>query len=434
MLFWAVGEGFWRYSIFIGQTPFPSQADIGYSLFPALAFIGLLLLPAPDSKSRRIVLVMDSLISMGSLLSIAWYLLLGSLAQAPGEANLAKFLGLYYPTSDIALLSCIVFLLLRGQQGSAYQATARRVSLLVVGLGVCFFVGSDFVFNIQQNAGTYIEATWRDLGWPLGMMTMGVAAYLRRFLPATPSEVIERRLSLRLEYTASNPFQFVPYILLGLLLFALSLNVLSSDISQQAIRPVLLFATVSVIVLVVVRQILTLWDNMLLSHRQAEALEHLARVNQRVEEQSHHIAEHNAELERGIEHLCRVHASLANGDLRARAALARGPLMPLAGSLNLMAERLTRMAQSNLYAQRLTTALKDLSIAFERHMAGATFIIPPSCEAYVEIHHLLAAMRMKGVTPLPTVSRPLAAPLSTSTPHPKRRQPLHPCRHLRSCL
>jgi hypothetical protein len=138
-----------------------------------------------------------------------------------------------------------------------------------------------------------------------------------------------------------------------------------------------------------------------------------------VEEQSHHIAEHNAELERGIEHLCRVHASLANGDLRARAALARGPLMPLAGSLNLMAERLTRMAQSNLYAQRLTTALKDLSIAFERHMAGATFIIPPSCEAYVEIHHLLAAMRMKGVTPLPTVSRPLAAPLSTSTPPPK---------------
>src|SRR5438477_569838 len=83
----------------------------------------------------------------GALFALAWYLLLGTLSQAPGEVSLAKFLGLYYPAGDTVLLSCIVFLLLRGQQGRVYQATARRVSLLVVGLGVCFFVASDFLFN-----------------------------------------------------------------------------------------------------------------------------------------------------------------------------------------------------------------------------------------------------------------------------------------------
>src|SRR5258706_13747195 len=130
---------------------------------------------------------------MGSILAVAWYLLLGSLAQAPGEANFAKFLGLYYPISDTALLSCVVFLPLRGQ-GQAYEAAARRAGLLVVGLGLCFFVTSDFIFNIQNNAGTYVEATWIDMGWPLGLMTIGLAAFLRRYLPATPSYVIEERI------------------------------------------------------------------------------------------------------------------------------------------------------------------------------------------------------------------------------------------------
>ena len=36
---------------------------------------------------------MDSLICMGSILAIAWYLLLGSLAQMPGEAKSGQIPG-----------------------------------------------------------------------------------------------------------------------------------------------------------------------------------------------------------------------------------------------------------------------------------------------------------------------------------------------------
>src|SRR5450759_4532095 len=258
VVMWGFGESFWRYYISMGQTPFPSSADIGYSSFPLLVFAGLLLQPSPGSGSRRLLLLLDSLISMGSILVIAWYLLLGSLAQAPGEANLAKFLGLYYPVADTALLSCVLFLLLRGQ-GRTYVATARRVGLLVIGLGLCFFVFSDFLFNVQNNAGTYVEATWIDLGWPLGMMTIGIGAYLRRFLPITPPEVIEERIEFANERAIFGFTRFVPYILLSLLFIALTFNVLSSDSGQVAIRPVLLFATMGVVALVVARQLLTLW-------------------------------------------------------------------------------------------------------------------------------------------------------------------------------
>src|SRR5260370_19472936 len=173
---WGFGETFWRYYVAIGQTPFPSTADIGYATFPILVFAGLLLQPSSETGGKRFLLLMDSLIAMGSIRAIAWYLLLGSLAQVPGEANLAKFLGLYYPIADTALLSCVVFLLLRNQ-GRTYQAAARRNSLLLVGVGLCFFVFSDFIFNVQNNAGTYVEATWLDLGWPIGCITIAVAAY-----------------------------------------------------------------------------------------------------------------------------------------------------------------------------------------------------------------------------------------------------------------
>lgn len=427
VIMWAAGEAFWRYYMAKGQAPFPSTADIGYSSFPPLAFIGLLLLPSSGVKSRRVILLMDSLIAMGSIFALAWYLLLGSLAQAPGEANLAKFLGMYYPVGDTALLSCVVFLLLRGQSG-AYQARARRISLLVIGLGLCFFVGSDFIFNIQQNAGTYVEATWIDLGWPLGMMMIGLAAYLRRFLPATPvseASTAKQRIEQQVEKLTLGPMAFAPYCLLGLLFVALAFNVLSTDPAQVALRTILLCATLGVVALVIVRQVYTLRENGILAQQQAEALENLEHANRRIEEQARQIMEHNVELESGIAHLQEVQARLANGNLQARAHLTKGVLISLAGSLNIMAERLMRLGEAQLYAKRLTKALNDLSMVFERAAStGSRVAIPESCSDLVEIHRLLVAMGMKRSYP---VSPSMAGqPLPTTSPHRPVVQPVTP--------
>jgi len=417
MLMWSLGDSNWRYYVSMGETPFPSTADIGYSAFPFLIFVGLLLQPSSESGSKRLLVLMDSLIAMGSILAIAWYLLLGSLAQAPGEANLAKFLGLYYPISDMALLSCVVFLLMRGQ-GQTYEATARRAGLLVVGLGLCFFVTSDFIFNIQNNAGTYVEATWIDLGWPLGLMTIGIAAFLRRYLPATPSYVIEERIERNHMRNLFSPTQLIPYVLLGLLLLTLTLNGLSSDAGQLAIRPVLLCATMGVIALVVARQIFTLWENARLAHDQAEALIDLSKANQLVAEQAQEISEHNAQLERGIIHLKDVQAQLANGNLKARANLASGVLMPLAGSLNLMAERLARLGQINQYTQRLMRALSDFCIALEHSPAGAPLLIPSSCNEFTEINRIILSLQSKGsLTALPSTN-PLVTPYTQPSTQP----------------
>jgi len=443
IMVWGIGESFWRYYMSIGQSPFPSLADIGYSGFPLLMFGGLLLQPPSGAGRKRTVLLLDSLIAMGSILAIAWYLLLGSLAQAPGEANLAKLLGIYYPIADTALLSCVIFLLLRGQ-GRAYQATARRTSLLVLGLGLCFFVFSDFLFNVQNNAGTYVEATWIDLGWPFGMLTMGVAAYLRRYLPATAPEVIEERMRLQVERSVFSPAQLLPYVLLAFLLFVLTLNIFNSDETQVAIRPVLLLATLGVVALVVIRQVLTLRDNATLARKQAETLEGLERANKRIAEQSHAIARHNLELEHGIDHLKDVQANLANGNLRARARLDNGALLPLAASLNLMAERITRLWHINAQAQRLSNALRDLSVALDKSWNGEPLTIPESCHNLVEISALLRSMHIKSnalpirpTSPLahagneqnePPTTGPLPPRQTSHTLSPEQATPLPPTR------
>jgi hypothetical protein len=398
-IMWGLGECIYRYLAAQNLPNFPALSDVGYSSLPPLMFIGLLMQPSSGSGRARLLVMLDSLISMGAILAIAWFLLLGSLAQAPGEANLGKFLGLYYPVTDMALLSCVVFLVLRGQ-GRVYEANARRLSLLLIGLGICVFAVSDFNYNIQNNMGTYVDGTWPDLGWPLGLMIIGLAAHLRRFIPATSGDLVEERVRRREESVGFGPAQLVPYVLLGTLLLVLILNVLSSDPTQVWNRPVLLFATVCVVGLVVARQLITQLENERLSRRQTISLERLAAANARVEDQARIIAEHNTNLEDGISHLKAVQAQLANGNLRARARISSGNLVSLAGSLNIMADRLLRFEQVDAYTQKLTRALNDLSRAFEAYRSSGHFVTPASCSDFPEVQRLLLSMGMKQSQPL----------------------------------
>ncbi|HVB74425.1 MAG TPA: hypothetical protein VNE38_12800 [Ktedonobacteraceae bacterium] len=418
---WGIGECFWRYYLAHGNpNPFPSAADFGYSSLPPLIFLGLVLQPSSGSGRRRAMVLLDSLISMGAMLAIAWFLLLGSLAQTGVLQSLGNFLGIWYPTSDIALLSCVVFLLIRGQ-GRVYQVTARRTSLLILGIGLCVFATSDFIFNLQQAAGTYVDGTWIDLGWPFGMMIMGVAAYLRRYLPSTSVELIEQRVRRRDERAGFGPAQIIPYVLLAILFIVLATNVLSNNGSQSRDRPVLVFTTLVVVALLVVRQIMTQLDNERLARRQAVALDRLEVANSRVEEQARMITERNLTLEEGIAHLKEVQAQLANGNLRARAGLSSGELMPLARSLNLMADRLVRFEQTDARTQKLSRALAELSMALERYRVGSHFVVPASCNEFPEIHRLLLAMGLRQAIATPQqTSRPLGNQSASQSLNPRR--------------
>jgi hypothetical protein len=384
---WAAGECFWRYYREVGQTPFPSLADAGYTCFPPFVFVGLFLLINSGNKHRRVFFLLDSLIATGALLSIAWFLLLGSLAQTPAETLLAKVLTFYYPVSDTILLSSTIFLLLR-ERDLASQATSRRIALFVIGTGLVVFAASDFIFNLQENLGTYTEGSWNDLGWPLGMMLIGVAAYLRCTLPATPREVLEQRLNQGARRFLFEPAQALPYLLVIGLFCILIFNVLTNDSGQLSIRPVLVLATMLVVCLVLARQILTILDNAQLLRVQQSTLQALESLNQSV-------MDRNEMLETGVTHLKDIQTRLANGDVRARAAITSGELWPLAVGLNLMADRMMRTERNQLQMQRLSKVIDDLSLSLARVRSGGQFVPPASALDFPEIHRLLTALGVK---------------------------------------
>jgi hypothetical protein len=400
---WAIGEAFWRYYVAIGQAPFPSLADLGFSSFFPLIFLGLLLQPSSKSSQKRVFLILDSLIVMGVLLSIAWFLLLGSLAQAPAQSPLGKFLGISYPFEDIVLLSCIAFLLLRGPS-QLYQTPARRIGLLLLGLGLCLYSAGDFAFNVLENLGTYHDGTWLDLAWPLGMIIMATGGYLRRFMPSNTAvssfeERIEGPRQLRF-----GPAQLLPYLLLIILFVVLGFNVLSADKTQQSIRPVLLIATLMVIGLVIVRQIMTMQENETLMKEQVDTLKKLEKVHYEVESRK-------AELEEGVTHLKEIQTRLANGDVRARAHIMSGDLWPLATGLNLMADRMMRSEYNQRYAHKLVKAVGDLSVTLEGRGSRNQLILPTSCLDVPELHRLLTVLGLR--PPIGTPSPPTPLPPTT---------------------
>jgi hypothetical protein len=170
---------------------------------------------------------------------------------------------------------------------------------------------------------------------------------------------------------------------------------------------------------VMMRQVITIREHRRVAQQQAKALEQLTRANRQMEEQAHQTAEQQTALERGIEQLRNVQASLANGDLHARATLAPGALWPLAANLNLMAERLARTSQDAQYAQRLVKTLAELSVVIDR---GMPFNIPESCYDFPEMSQLVAALRVQELSS-DTAGRMPAMPSSQTTRRQDPRQP-----------
>ncbi len=423
---WSIGESFWRYYVAHGQSPFPSLADLGYSSCEPLILLGLFLQPFSKQGNKRLFLLLDSLIAMGALLAIAWFLLLGSLAQTPAESGLAKFLGLYYPSSDVVLLSYVIFMLIR-EQDHLTHAKARRLSLLVLGLGLSLYASADFLFNVLSNLGVPVDGTWIDLGWPLGIMTMGAAAYLRRFSPATVESVVEQQMEQRARQSF-RPSQLLPYVLLVTLFLVLAINVLSSDQAQQSIRSVLLIATLLVVGLVVARQIITVLQNERLLRDQRTVYAQLEKTHQDVEQRK-------AELERGVEYLKDIQTQLANGNVRARARVENGTdLWPLATGLNLMADRMMRSEAVQKQAQLVIRAVDELSQALERSEHDRNpFVLPLLCREVPALQRLLRILGLwqavEHHSPRSPLSRPMnsqqtsfSPPIAPSFPTPARSE------------
>ncbi len=103
----------------------------------------------------------------------------------------------------------------------------------------------------------------------------------------------------------------------------------------------------------------------------ASRAEELAAARLRLNEQARQLSEQKHRLEQGIQALQEAQARVANGDYSVRASLHGNELLPLAVSFNIMAERLSRVAQLEQDHRRLETALQQLLEACNTLAQGA---------------------------------------------------------------
>ncbi|ADV67313.1 putative bifunctional diguanylate cyclase/phosphodiesterase [Deinococcus maricopensis] len=237
-----LGQGIYAYLLLVlKDPPFPSAADALFLLALALYAWGFLRFRrTPGTTLERLRLGVDVAVIIAAVGVFAWkYVLYGVLTGYAGQP-LAAIIGLTYPFGDLALLSVLLLVALRG----GAPLGARDATL---GFGLACLIVADQAFIVLGANGTYQEGSWVDVFWAAGATLFALAS----FAPTTTQRP-SRRPAL-VQHTAP----YLPYLALGAA-FAL---LISGDRSTSAAQRGVLWGTVLVTALVVVRQIIAFTEN-----------------------------------------------------------------------------------------------------------------------------------------------------------------------------
>jgi diguanylate cyclase (GGDEF)-like protein/PAS domain S-box-containing protein len=247
---WGAGEIVWCvYQLFLGTSiPFPSFADLGYLLADPLAIAGVLCFPVLPSRATSLVrVILDGLLIAGSLFIVSWSTVLGAVYRSNTSDVIGNLIGLAYPAGDVVIASMVIIVASR-----ATRATRLPLYLVAGGLFANLLGDSSFAYLTTTNQ--YGSSQLVDVGWWAGYFMLAIAATFSIFTPAIP-----------------EPARSVP-TLRGLLLpYAPVVAGASAAAFNEArsvtLDPVVFWAFLAVVAMVVVRQFLTLSDNLSLAHQ-----------------------------------------------------------------------------------------------------------------------------------------------------------------------
>ncbi|CAM4045765.1 putative bifunctional diguanylate cyclase/phosphodiesterase [Deinococcus marmoris] len=169
------GLGLVVYTIYnaLGQSPFPSLADLAY-LAALLCFsVGLFAL----KRERLGLLHTLSFLTDAALVTLVlgdllWQISIRDTLNEYAQPSLALWASLAYPVMDLLLCAATVTLALWRPLG-----IQRRVVALLAA-GMLSYLGTDVVYYDMLARETYAPGALIDFGWPLGAFLIAWAAYL----------------------------------------------------------------------------------------------------------------------------------------------------------------------------------------------------------------------------------------------------------------
>lgn len=349
----AIGQVLWIwYDGTLPFVPYPALDDALFLSNYPFFFLGIaLLIPRGGSAAGRARVLVDAGTLVLSVLAIFWYFVLGPTLAALSGTTLVKAVSLAYPLSDLAASVAAILLYL-----NPFTSTSPRKTLARLTLGIACSAVSNMVYGYIQTTGAYYTGMYVDAGFPLTWMLIAWAVFtypfdLEQILAEQPEQRVEKPyLNSRISaiFRAILPLLFT-MITCALLLLAVALR------GDAPIEQVLLVCA-GLFLLPVVRQSLTLVDNTMLNERLRVALDQSQSAFHLSQDKLISTSMRAEQLEQllgNIENLQAVHANLARGNLSVRATV-QGPLAPVAQSLNLLIERMSRWAQASQINKVLT--------------------------------------------------------------------------------
>ena len=161
---------------YLNPVQFPTVADIGYlGAYPF--FVGaVILLACSDVGSRQIGVWLDGLVGMLGVTAIGAAIVLHTTLRHLGGGDVSLIVGAAYPVSDLMLLSIIVGVLtLRGQwRGRQWGALASGLAVFAIG---------DIVYLVRLSTDSYVQGTFLDAFWLVGLATVSMSAWLPSMVP-----------------------------------------------------------------------------------------------------------------------------------------------------------------------------------------------------------------------------------------------------------
>jgi diguanylate cyclase (GGDEF)-like protein len=272
VLMWTVGDAIWSvYEIGLDmEVPYPSVCDVAYLAAYPLGFAGLFLFPrAPVGRLRRLKLTLDTLIAMAVLATFSCYFVIGELIGSSGESLLGDAVNITYPIADLGLIFAVLVLI--GRPGPRYLNLP--LALLAAGFAVTAVADSIFIYAVDLSG--YATGDFLDLGWIVSYNLMAYAA-LAVFVLVSPATDEGTPVARGVSTLPS----LIPYAVVAPL--AGLLIATQVDDKSLAFHYLVIGGATATFILIVIRQVLSIYENAALNRALGARAEELARRHQQL--------------------------------------------------------------------------------------------------------------------------------------------------------
>jgi diguanylate cyclase (GGDEF)-like protein len=272
---WGLGQVVWTWFEVVKreEVPYPGLADVGFIGSVPFLLAGVLVFPSSSLRSiGRARAVIDGSITLTATLFASYGTFLGVIYRSgeDGGISLPRVLAVIYPSADLLVLAVVLAV-------AARRSNRLEGPLPWIGVGVAFLAVADVAFAYLTAIENYAQDPVSDAGWPIGFGCIALAAL--SVGRTTSVEAVDA--PARGRTTLGMLLPYIP-VLPAVVVFS------TRAVTDKPFGPFLGITGSALVLLFVVRQIVTLFENRDLTAHLEETVAALRRRESELRFQAFH--------------------------------------------------------------------------------------------------------------------------------------------------